>query len=282
MAGTNITTLAGLMETLVADTQAAFMVAPALIPALTAVEAQNSRTVQFPVVKNATRIAAASDATENTTITATAITIDAVTAELAAVATIANVSNLAMRGSSFDVSIAVGKILANRAANAINTSIGAIIEAFDENQVDALGGMTLTVLANAKAAIMADGYFGPVSAILHPDAYYGTYGLSNSLVATTVGTPVADELTRAGWVNNVLGVDIFLSSSLGSDDGTASYGGVFAQEAVGIGFHNPIVEVDGMKSVGTLGVDISGAAYYKVVELDDTGGCVRIASLLNV
>jgi hypothetical protein len=281
---TTTSTLAGLMKTLVPDTQAQFATTPSLLGAVTAVEAQGSKTVQFPAISTSTRTTEASDHTEGTDMDSTAITISAKSAALAAKAVLAKVSNLAMLGG-LDISLYVSKILAGQVANAIDAEIAGVISANmdDSSHVAALeGSMTLSLLSQAVATIRGDGYTGKLVACFHPKQYWGSLGLSSSLVASTSAPPanaVTEEMMRAGWVNNVMGVDIYVSHRIDTHVDTSdtyAYGAVFAQEVVGLGYHNPIIDVQGGEDLDALGVKIVAAAYIKGLLLDDDGGYYRL------
>lgn len=279
---TTKTTLAGLMTTLQADTQAEFLTSPNLLPAVFAVES-DSHTVQWPVIGTEERTAAASaEGTEGGDLSNTAIDIGAVTGELVGYGVLATVSKVALLGGD-NVSQSVGKVLSAHVSNAIDSAIGTVIAAIDHTVVTISGALTLAHFSDAIGQIRDDGYHGKINACLHPKQYYDAdYGLAQSLLGTSTAprsNEVTDEMIRAGWVNNIMGVDIYLSNQI-AETGNYAQGGIFAQEAIGCGYHNPIINVRGTENPNGLGVKLIGEAYFVVKELDDAGGSVQIKSLI--
>jgi hypothetical protein len=280
-------TLAGLMKTLVADTQAEFLTLPNLMNAVYAVES-DSLNVQFPVIGTEMRVAAAAAEGagngEGADLANTAINIDAVTATLVGYGVKAQVSALALKGGSA-TSQSVGKVLAGQISNAVNDAIGDVIAAINHDTIVISGALTMAHISDGVGIIRDAGYHGQINACLHPKQYYDAdYGLVQSLIGAAA-TPssavgVTDEMLRNGWVNKLMGVDIYLSNKI-TESGSYAKGGIFAQEAIGLGYHNPIVNVRAAENPNGLGVNIIGEGYFKAVELDDAGGSVLLQSLIS-
>lgn len=275
MATSNISSVAGLMGILTADTLSAFQRTAVTPNAVMTVNAVNSKTVYFPTLASTPRLAYASAHTEGGTITGYQAPISATECTLAEYVIVSPVSKLALKGGA-DVAGKVGGLLGAQIANTVDYNVCALISGGVTTSVTSSDGFSMADLMTGVGTVDSLGFGSSRKvAILHPLAYWGAYGLANDLIGTSrpQANPVADQVYTAGWVNNIAGVDIYLSNQVETHT-TSTYARnvVMAEECIGLGMHNPLIELDYAFTPGTNTIDFAGATYHKAVIVHADGG----------
>lgn len=275
MATTTVSSIAGKMNLITADAIASYMKNAVTPGAVMTRSVANAKTVYFPSVGSTARLAKASAHTEGATITGYQVPISAVEASLAEYPLVAPVSKLSVKGGD-GVLDSVGQILGAQIANTVDYNVCALISGGVTTAVTSVDGFALADLFAGVGVIKGLGFGSSrMVAILHPQSYWGPYGLSTGLTGSTnpQANPVSDAMYTAGWVNNIGGVDIYVSDQIVTySTGTYAHNIVCAEECIGLALADPIVEFEVAFTPLTNTYDFSAASYHKAVVVHADAG----------
>ena len=278
MATTTVSSVAGLLQYITADAYASYLKSAVTPNAVMVVEAMNAKSVLFPTLAATPRNAYGSSHAEGTTIPGYQVPISATEAALLEYPIVSPVSKLALKGGPA-VAQYVGQLLGRQIANTVDYNVCALISGGVTTTAVSTDGFSMADLMTGVGTVDALGFSGERKvAILHPLSYWGSKGLATNLVGTAhpQANAVADEVFKAGWVNNIAGVDIYLSNMVTTyTGGTIAANVVMAQSCIGLGIHSPLVELDYAFTPLTNTIDFSAATYHKAVVVHaDAGYCV--------
>lgn len=270
MAETTSTTLAGLMPVIVADVQAIFKTQSALFNAVYSKEATNAHTVRF---QSQAAPLTGSAISEGSQLTPVAITIGAVDAALQSYPLLARVSNQSILDSSTDVGYQVANSLAGNLALTMDTSIAALIPAFNGATCGATGSVAgVSDLLKGLALLDSTKYYGTKVVVMHPVMFSG---MAKDLIA--VAGMTREAIIQKGYVGTVFGAEIYVSPAVAVDSNGDSKAGIFFKEAgIGIGFHNPVINVSVAPDPNFAAQLILGESFYKAVTLNAGAGVTLV------
>ncbi len=174
----------------------------------------------------------------------------------------------------------IAPILGRLGANAVGAKIDALVAAqmadFNNNVGTSTVGITLDNLFSAIEALKVDGTQGKYRAVLHPSQYWGAYGLSKDLVTTSTARASlptkADQLVSNGWIDNIAGIDIYISRELKTAT-NSHYGGVFGDGALCFGYVNPLMRAEPEREGKLLRTDYIFSMFCATSEYEDDYGC---------
>lgn len=264
MANTTLTsTLAGIMETLNADVQAVYSTRAGLIEACT-VQSGDASSIVFPIEAVPS---AATAVAEDGTVSATTVTLEDAVGTFANYPVNVNVSNLALRGGSA-TSLSIANTISGKLAAGIDTQICEEFTKFDNSAGSTGTAFSLDLLIDAQGVLNGTGYAGQMIAVVSPKQWSQI-----AKDAKDVAGSKSDEIMSKGYVANLFGIDVFVSSRV-TDDETDYAGGLFFKETgVGLAVRNPVVDMyEPQLNSDNAGHDFYGEAQFAAINLTDALG----------
>lgn len=272
MATTTVASMAGILDVVSAEAMHAFQTGSVCFGAVwTQATAPGTITVRFPALAGTARKAWVAAHTEGASITGYQSPISAADATLAEYVQYSPTSLLTLAANP-GAAAKIGGLLGQQVANTVDHNIAYLISGCSTNTITSTDGTALADLWAAVGKIQDNGYMGQLTAILHPNQYYGPSGLAANLLgtATPQTTSVQDQLMRAGWVNRIGPVDIFVSNQVQAYS-TYYRGAVLAKEAIGLAYADPLIQVRGGFEPSIHAEGFSAASYHKAVLIDELG-----------
>ncbi len=272
MATTTVASMAGILEVMTAEAMHAFQTGSVCFNGVwTQAASPNALTVRFPALAGTARNAWVAAHVEGATITGYQTAMANKDATLAEYVQYSPTSLLTL-ASNPDAAAKIGAVLGQQIANTVDHNIAYLISGCSTNTITSTDGTSLADLWTAVGKIQANGYMGPLSAILHPLQYYGPSGLATSLLgtATPQTTSVQEELMRAGWVNRIGNVDIYVTPQVEAFS-TYYRGAILAKEAIGLGYADPLISIQSAFEPSLHAQGFSAASYHKAVLIDELG-----------
>jgi len=272
---TTLSTLAGLQESIVADSTAMFRTSSDLFNAVYTEDAGSAITVNFssravPAVISGVHV-------ELVDVDATAVTITQVPATLGAWPILARASKISLGAPN--ASLKIAEALAGGIARSMDTAIAALCSGFTDNTEIGTEGTATDVgdFFDAAATLDATGFVGQKVAIYHPKSFSK---VGQGLLALQSGADnVASQFMGRGYVATIAGVEIYVSP-WASNNGTFATNGMYFKEALGLGYRTPVIDIESMPNLPKVAIDFLGTAYFVVTELSDGAG-IRILDLLG-
>jgi hypothetical protein len=273
------TTLVGMMETITVATTSILPEYSSLWNAPLFVSTDNAKSVTFPVVDAGIRTAYAAAHNDATDVTLTEITVAAQTAALSDYPVVALVANAALKGGS-DITGTVAKAVATKVGNTIdyliyNTGAGSAAETGGfTSSISSNDGFGTSDLALAVGQLKAAGYSGKFVFIGDWRQLQGEYGLMQD-IENVLAPGANDEIIRgSGFLGNVQGVELYgthMAREYESAE-TMATGFVFAREAIGFGYADPLVDLEEQSAVNKAGKYVGGSTFCAAKLLDAAGG----------
>lgn len=274
MATTTVESMEGTLEVMSAEAMHAFLTGSVTFGAVwTQAAVAPAITVRFPTLAGTARKAYVSAHTEGAAITGYQSPITATDATLAEYVQYSPTSLLTLAANP-SAAAKIGALLGQQIANTVDHNVAWLISGCSTNTITSTDGTAMADLWAAVGKIQNNGYMGPLSAILHPNQYYGPSGLAANLTgtATPQTTTVQDELMRAGWVNRIGNVDIYVSNQV-QTFGAYYRGAILAKEAIGLGYSDPLISIRSAFEPSIHAEGFSAASYHKAVLIDELGIC---------
>lgn len=262
---TTLTTLAGLQESIVADSTALFRTSSDLFNAIYTEDAGSAITVNFS--SRAVPAVISGAHTELADVDATAVTITQVPATLQAWPVLARASKISLGAPN--ASLKIAEALSGAIARTMDTSIAALCSGFSNYNGTEGASIDIGDFFDTVAELDATGFIGQKVAIFHPKSFSK---IGQSLLALASGADnVANQFMGRGYVATIAGVEIYVSP-WASNNGTFASNGIFFKEALGLGYRTPIIDIESMPNLPKVAIDFLGTAYFKVIELTDGAG----------
>jgi hypothetical protein len=267
---TTTVTLAGLQETLVSDSTAMFRTSSDLFNAVYTQSAGSANTIQF-MSSGVPSVASAQ--AELADITPTAVTVNDIPAALSTYPILVQASKISIAAPN--ASLKIAKHIAGGIARTVDTIVASLFPAFSNAVGDTLTDVTIESFFRALAALDATGYVGEKVAVLHP---YTFMKIGKDILSLVGAGSKANEFLTRGYIANVGGCEIYVSPWVNA---TGSYNnGVYFKEALGLGYREPVIDLESAPNLGKAGVDFLGTAFLKAVELTDGAGVKFIDKLI--
>jgi len=264
---TTLSTLAGLQESIVADSTAMFRTSSDLFNALYTEDAGSASTVNFsartvPAVISSAHV-------ELADVSATAVTISQIPATLAAWPILARASKISLGAPN--ASLKIAEAIAGGIARTMDTEIAGLYTGFSTT----ISGVTIGNFFDSLAALDATGFVGQKIAVFHPKSFSK---IGQALLGLNSGADnVASQFMGRGYVANIAGCDIYVSPWVDTTGNVAS-NGIYFKEALGLGFRSPIIDIESMPNLPKVAIDFLGTAYFVVKELSDGAGLALLDS----
>jgi hypothetical protein len=274
MAATNTTTLAGLQDYILAESIANFRLQAQLLGAVYSENAGGALTCRF---QSMTVPNSASSHTEAGSQTATAITVSAQDANLAEYAIYAQVSKLGW-GSPGSVQ-AVGRGLGGALARTFDNGVTSLFSSISTCPFSgsASGSLTFGDIQEAAARLDETGFTGEKIMVLHPRAWKL---VAEDILDLAGGSKEAGaNIMSTGFQANAGGVAFYVSPWVRTYTDHVSnefyQNAMYFREAVGVGYREPLVDIEQQVVVSTWTVDVGGASYLAFKLITD-GAAVRV------
>ncbi len=180
-----------------------------------------------------------------------------------------------------------GEVAGNAVATEFDNECCNLLDNLDNSVGSASTSLTFSTMMQAVALCEANDAMRPYSMVVHPQQYYGTFGLTAEIGALATeqsagalsGGMVGDQIRSAGFASQLGGVSIFTSPQvIDGADANDKKGGLFSKTALaaavkdmgGGGFIN--VELERNAPASSTYVVANG--YFSVDELVGEHGCV--------
>lgn len=268
---TTTQTLSGLQEKIVSDSTALFRLRADLFNAVYAQSAGSANTVQF-MSRGVPGVASVQNP-EVTTVTPTVVTISDIPAQLETYPILVRASKISIAAPNADLKIA--EELAGGIARTVDTIIAQLFSGFSTAVGDDLTDVTIDSFFTAVAKLDASGYVGEKVAVLHPMTWKK---IGKDILSLAGASNKADEYLTRGYIANIGGVDIYVSPWVSASGKYTN--GVYFKEALGLGYREPVIDIESMPNLEKVAVDFLATAFLKAVELTDAAGVKLIDKLV--
>ena len=267
MANTTSTTVAGLIQAVIAQANARFHNnAAGMLATMNWIDS-NTTSVDFPIyaqfaVSDVTATAEGTDFSTVTTVSAPATTLTI--AENVQMVILSDTSVRAA-GMNDNLVATTSAKLANNLSGALEKEVVTLFAGFDTTTVsgvDVGSALTLDNWFDAIAALVSAGADqNDLVAVLSPKQYYGTNGIRSELTDVNSGGPgtVAEELLQKGFVGTIAGIPVLVSNQIDQSGASASGGMYDSTQALGLA------------SMGLFGIETQRDASLRGEEVVATG-----------
>jgi len=247
-------------------------------PLVTVKSAPRGDTISWSVYNDETAVATATDvvATAEGTVTPTTEFYSkkhTATMDMYSIGT--DVYDESKLSNADDVSENVGKVLANAASAKIDELLCANFDNFSNAVNTTSNAITIDDLFQALALINVYDQLGEISGVFDRRMIWGTYGIMNDLVTSTIfgGSPdLQQEGLRAGWVSKIAGIGMYNSNQLATAISSAQKAGIFTREAIGWGVVGPELKVEVMREADFIRDRYNLSFFAGTAELKDSAG----------
>ncbi|BDQ01945.1 MAG: hypothetical protein KatS3mg036_0499 [Ignavibacterium sp.] len=268
---TTLATLSGLQDKIIADSTALFRLRSDLFNAVYTQSAGSASVVQF--MSSGVPGAATKQAVENTDVTPTVVTISDVPAQLETYPILVRSSKISIAAPNAELKIA--EQLAGGIARTVDTIIAQLFNGFSNAVGDNATDVNIDSFFTAVAKLDESGYVGDKVAVLHPMTWKK---IGKDILGLSGAGNKANEYLTRGYIANVGGVDIYVSPWV---DASGQYtNGVYFKEALGLGYREPVIDIESMPNLEKVAVDFLATAFLKAVELTDAAGVKLIDKLV--
>ena len=251
---------------------------------------QGSAKVEFPEwaklaasdVNNAA-IGADGDTVSNTAFTSTSHTIPVERNSV-----VLSVSDMTVHTSNAGNAMATfGEIAGNAVATDFDLECCNLLDNLDNSVGAATTSLTFSTMMQAVALCEANDAMRPYAMVVHPQQYYGTFGLTSEIGALAThesagalnGGMVGDQIRSAGFASVLGGVSIFTSPQvIDGADANDKKGGLFSKTALAAAVKDTgggsFINVELERNAPASSTFVVANGYYSVAELVGEHGCV--------
>jgi len=279
MAASTTTTLNDLLPTIVAE--ALFVanersIMRGLVRNYTLGQGQG-KTVTVPIYPKST----ASQLTEGTALTNTAISTDGATLTLQEVGLMTSVSDIAMMASASNVVADIGRLFGEAIARKMDADLLGLANSLSVSVGGVSTAATPALIFQAIAKLRSQGYdtANDCAIVLHPNVAYDVASVLTSTFAAPASM-VGNDALRNGFMGMLGGVPVYQSSLIAQSTASSNASGdyanlIFHRDAFGLAVQQDI-KIETQRQAALRGFDIVGSAVYGFGELYDAAGVVGI------
>ena len=281
MAAGDTGNFAGALQEIIADAIVSFRKANVCMPLVTVESRPKADQITFPVWNRGSNVLTSSDVgthseSDATAISATQLDSDKKTLTLDMYSVRVPVHDEAVYSNADDISGRVGALLGNALAAKVDLILATLFDGFGTSVADTTNGISIDDIFSALGTLNNSSAPAPFSMVHHPQAIWGTYGLSNDLVTSNQfgGSPsLQDDMLRSGFVGQVAGIDVYSSPEVPESGTTDAKGAIFSKEALGFGWAgSELFNVEVWRAGDRLKTDYIGSMFAAGGELVDAYG----------
>ncbi len=287
MANTTTTTVAGLIQAIIAESNARFQInSDGIIETLVRVDG-NTTAVDFPIY---TPLAASSvtEGTEGTDFsTVTTITNTAVTLTVVEYLEMAVLTDKAVRASSaHDNLVSTSALkLGNNQAAALEKHVVSLFSGFNTTTVSGMDGtdqISLTAWFNAIEALVSAGSDrDDLVAVISPKQFWGPKSIRSSLTDGVFAgeDSLSEEFQQNGFVGKIAGVPVFISKQIVQSGSTASGAMYDAKQCLGLAVMGPLLDIKTERNESLRGEEMISISLHKAGVLIESLGVELLSDI---
>jgi hypothetical protein len=261
---TTTVTLSGLQEQIIADATALFRTKSSLFNAVYTENAGEALTVKFTISKPP--VEAEKQGPELTQLTPRVIKIDSVSTDLDTVPVLARVSKISIKAPNTPMKIA--EQLSGAIAKAIDKSVTTIFKDFGQ-VTDGTQGLTLDDIFEASTELDSTELLGTKILVLHPKSMRK---IGKDLLSLVNPNSKSAEYLGTGYLATVGGIQIYVTPFVPIINGVAQNGMYFKENAIGLAYREPIININSMPNFEYVSQDFLADAYFSTIKLNDLAG----------
>ena len=231
------------------------------------ISGDDGKAIQVPIYPEVS----ASDLTEGSDMSSTAVSTSSATITAAEVGVQAVLSDLAARSSARDIAADLGKVLGEAVAKKMDEDLIALFDGFSTGLGATTTELTAAHFFNAAAQLDNANAPGQKYAVLHPYQVYNMKANLTNTFANPNGGDLQNEAMRNGYVGTLAGIDIFESANISIDGSGDAKGAVFVPQALGLAVKWD-VNIEPQRDASIRGWELNATACYGVGELKDGYG----------